>query len=210
MSYFTADELASITANPSAVGALYGNRYLQFSADLGGADQGRSLSSALLPVAFASMLSFSLKPYGNETSAQDLPGLMAEPDWACNDYVLVALYLADLLGYPGRSVQACGWNGGAVGNHCQMFAVDTASGDSIMCDPTIGLVVHGASFNSVLQGKPVNAGKMVSMLDAYGGSAPAVAYSPTVKTALLNGAYRPSDLMYYCTSKEKMIGLPSS
>lgn len=210
MSYFSADTHQQIIADPSKVETYYVQCWKQFAADLGSVDYGLTLGASILPVAFASILAWDLKPYGPEKGVT-LPEILASPSIACDNYVRLAWYLTSYMpqvSWVPAKIVAVGWNGGAVGNHAQMLVSDGTN--SLLLDPTIGLVVRGVTFDTLLQGKLVSP-TMIATFEHnnnYAGSSGA--FTEMVKNAVLQGKYKPSDLLYYVTSLDKFNHMPTN
>ena len=209
MAYLSPAGIAAIIAAPSSMASYYINNWHSFATDLGGADTNYTLDSPLLASAFASAYAWGLKPYGPEpTTGVDLTTLLNAPSLACDDYVRLALYFMQLIPQTSAvNVAAVGWNGGAVGNHSQLFVSDS-SGETVLLDPTIGLVWRDATYNQVTSGTPLPASKMHSFYAEYGGSQSIAAFSATVIAALTNGSYKPSDALYYCASLDFFNAMP--
>lgn len=198
MAYLTDNQNQRIIANPSVIATIYNNFWPAFGNNI--APLNGSINSQLFATAFASTVAWNLKPYGPEKSGVvDLPGILAEPTIACDVYVMLAYYLAQLIPQAnGTKFTFLGWNGGAVGNHAQMLA--SANGQSILLDPTVGLMALNVTYDSLASGKPVPVNNVVSLFTKFGGTPSIAGFSATVQDAVINGKYKPSDALYYFSS----------
>lgn len=206
MSYLSENTHQDIITNPSQVQYYYQQCWRQFTTDLGAADPGMSLPGGLLSVAWAAVIAFDLKPYGPEPAEVDLQTLLHSPTLACDHYVRLAWYFCDnfLPQTSGIKITAVGWNGGAVGNHAQFMAYDPVSKISLLLDPTTGLVANGVTYDSLLKGVGSSAIGSFAGYNSYPG-----AFSQTVKNAVSQGQYKPSDALYYVNSLELFNAMPS-
>lgn len=205
MSYLSASSLAALNANPALVETYYGNTWQQFAHDLGMVDANMHLGSSLLPVAFAAICAFDLKAYGAEPSATDLPSLLASPTLACDDYVRLAWWFTTMMpqvNWAPAKIAALGWDKGAVGNHAQMMVTDGSY--TLLLDPTVGIVAQ-ISYDSLLSGK---VGAPLTSFWAYHPERPIGAFEQTVRTAILQGHYTPSDALYYVDSLPRYNAMP--
>ena len=89
-----------------------------------------------------------------------------------------------------------GWNGGAAGNHAQIFIVTQQT--SILLDPTIGIAAI-ADFNSVASSKPLPSSHIIE----FSTRTEIEDYRSKIINALKMGLYKPSDLLYYFEDFEK-------
>lgn len=209
MSYLSAQAKAAIIDDPSQVETIYNSIWHQFALDLQGADPGgSSVSNDLLASAFAAVCAWSMKPYGANPAGIDLASILAAQTVNCVDYVRLALYFMDLMPQCNNVIKAaCGWNGGAVGNHAQLFVRNAT--DSMLLDPTVGLVVHGATYDGITTGTPFPASVQRSFFLQFGGDPAVRAFSAQVITAITNGGYKPSDALYYCGSLNFLNSMPN-
>jgi hypothetical protein len=132
--------------------------------------------------AFAAVFANRYAPYGGDYTSDKYAALLTSPSIACDAYAALTYYFAHQVA-PKIVFTIAGWNGGAVGNHAQIFTSD------LTVDPTIGAVAAG-SFWDVYAGKP--SAWLVSFrvrhdLDTF---------DATVTTALFGGLYRQPDLIY--------------
>jgi hypothetical protein len=210
VSYLSASTHQEIIPDPSKVETYYVQLWKRFATDLGSADFGLVLGASILPVAFAAIIAWDLKPYGPEKGVT-LPEILASPSIACDNYVRLAWYLTGFMpqvSWVPAKIVALGWNGGAVGNHAQMLVSDGTN--SLLIDPTIGLVVRGVTFDTLMQGKPVSPTMMATFesFNVYAGSSGT--FTQTVKNAVLQGKYKPSDLLYYVKSLDQFTHMPAN
>ncbi len=125
--------------------------------------------------------------------------LVREPGLDCDNYAMLTEYLLRDLSENARLV-FLGFDGGRVGNHAQALAV--RDGSALLLDPTIGVVAR-VSFDDLLMGKPVAASDI--LVDARAPEPAIKGLRAKVEAALLDGAYRPSNLLYYLQGNENMI-----
>jgi hypothetical protein len=139
--------------------------------------------------AFAAILAQSMAPYGSSTSMK-LEDLLRDKAMACDNYALLAGYFAREFGITALSF--AGFDGGAVGNHAQLFL--SHPGGDLLLDPTTGLVAR-VSYNELLQGKPVPLARLAVFRQHE--DAGIDAFARQVASAVVAGRYLPSDLLYY-------------
>lgn len=148
------------------------------------------LSEDHLKGVFGMMVAHAFAPYG-ASKATTWEQLLEEDDLDCDNYAILAGYLVEELGFPENSYRIVGFNGGAVGNHAQLFVASEAK--EILLDPTIGLVAD-IDIVSLLAGEKVPPYKMVLM---YGYDDPAILlFAERIVDAVENGKYKPSDVIY--------------
>jgi len=181
----------AVRADPSALEHCY--RVFRKDARAALPAEFAQLSDVELCAVFSICMAYSMAPYGNSTS-MELDDLLSDAKLDCDNYALLAhhLFLQVYAGNPPEDVsfQLVGWNGGAVGNHAQMF-VNTPQ-RSLLLDPTIGVVAL-CNFDSIASGQPVDASRILDC-----STRPELAdFRKKVTGALQHGRYKPSDLMYY-------------
>jgi hypothetical protein len=155
------------------------------------------LTPAQEQVAFAAVLAQGMAPYGSSRSVR-LEDLLRDKAMDCDNYAILTGYLAREFGV--ATLSFAGFDGGAVGNHAQLFYAQPH--EELLLDPTIGMVAR-VDFNHLLQGKPVAAAdlKVFRQHDD-----PAIdAFARTVSGAVRDGKYLPSDLLYYFHSLHDYI-----
>jgi hypothetical protein len=136
-----------------------------------------------------------MAPYGNSV-VFDLPSLLSDPVLDCDNYAaLVGYFVRILVPDAPNAFSVAGFDGGAVGNHAQVF-LEVDEGRQVLVDPTIGLIAE-QSFNDLLKGKFISAERIVVMhqhddaqIDDFGNR---------VYYAIRDGKYQPSDLLYFFT-----------
>lgn len=205
MSYLSTGALAALQANPALIEDYYVQNWRQFAHDLGEVDVNMHLGSSLLPVAFAAVCAFDLKPYGEEPSVFDLPTLLASPTLACDDYVRLAWWFTTLMpqvSWAPAKIVALGWNGGTVGNHAQMMVSDGKH--SLLLDPTVGIIAQ-ITYDQLLRGQ---VGPEIKSFWGYHTERPIGNFERIVRTALLQGRYAPSDALYYVDSLDHYNTMP--
>ena len=155
------------------------------------------LTPAQEQVAFAAVLAQGMAPYGSSRSVR-LEDLLRDKAMDCDNYAILTGFLAREFGV--ATLSFAGFDGGAVGNHAQLFYAQPH--EELLLDPTIGMVAR-VDFNHLLQGKPVAAAdlKVFRQHDD-----PAIdAFARTVSGAVRDGKYLPSDLLYYFHSLHDYI-----
>lgn len=174
-------------AQPSAMGGLWSSVRETFKRDIGPAFSGKH--DDILAAGFCAITAYDLKPYGAST-ALELDELLAADAIDCDNYCILAWHLFKQC-KPASVVtmKMVGWNGGAVGNHAQLIA-EIPGVSAWLLDPTIGLIVGGATFDNICKGVPL------TYMTQPAGTRD-INYSRTIKSALSLGLYKPSDLMYY-------------
>jgi hypothetical protein len=180
-------QVASVRESPSRLvdafsecRAEIGSRLVNFSEDE-------------LKAAFAAVAAHASAPYG-QSMAVRLADLLKEPDLDCDNYASLTGHFLNIL-LPGRhTFGMAGFDGGAVGNHAQVFI--TVDGQGIFADPTFGIIAK-ATFDHVLQGRSV---EPVHIFEHNPN-----AVSATIISALRAGKYKPSDILYYYHSIDDYI-----
>ncbi len=189
------DKLAGVRADPrKAIPALYESCASEVDQKLGPLD----LTAEEERIAFLSVLAHSLAPYGASRSLK-LEDLLADTSMDCDNYAILTGYFNDLFAGRTSKLKFAGFDGGAVGNHAQLF-VNTEKG--LLLDPTIGLVAR-IGFDDLLQGKPLNRSQIVIFrqheqpdLDFFVNK---------VYDAILLGKYKPRDILYYFDSIQEYM-----
>lgn len=208
-SYFSSNEHQALIADASYIHELYLNNRSRYLRDLG---PGFALEiEEHLKFGFCGLVAFDLKPYGPSIDAS-LDDLLAADVLDCDNYSILTWRLFNkLVPQPTTQVAAVGWNGGAVGNHAQMFCNKAAGsngngGGKWVVDATVGVLVCGFGFDEVASGVPVTDPYFASFHSLCGRSGGVTEdYHSMVVKALRNGAYRPSDLLYYYVDLERYI-----
>lgn len=189
------DKLAGVRADPrKAIPALYESCASEVDQKLGPLD----LTAEEERIAFLSVLAHSLAPYGASRSLK-LEDLLADTSMDCDNYAILTGYFNDLFAGRTSKLKFAGFDGGAVGNHAQLF-VNTEKG--LLLDPTIGLVAR-IGFDDLLQGKPLDRSQIVIFrqheqpdLDFF---------VKKVYDAILLGKYKPRDILYYFDSIQEYM-----
>lgn len=143
------------------------------------------LSTDDLRAVLATIVAPRIAPYGN-SKALTLPDIMKAEGLDCDNYVaFVALAVGD------AQMDFVGFEGGAVGNHAQIFYRNEDV--ALLLDPTIGLVAR-TDYNSLLQGGAIPGDEIVRF---YPGGETLQRFADKVLKAAIEGRYLPSDLLYY-------------
>src|SRR5215213_4757645 len=143
MGYFAKSTYDAIRQDPTKVMSLYKTYASDFTTVAGL----QGLSEGVRVAAFCSVMAYDLAPYGSSSTGVDLTALLKAPVLSCAQYVELTLLLLEQFGRTDLSFHFAGWDGGAVGNHAQLFA--SSNGSNALLDPTIGLIVPGATLARV-------------------------------------------------------------
>jgi hypothetical protein len=206
--YFTAADHHSVLAEPASIAAIYAANRARFLADLG--PHFAAESEEQIKFGFCGVLAYDLKPYGDSGHGITLNRLLAQPTMVCDHYAALAWKLFLLMvRKPTLKIAAVGWNGGAVGNHCQLISSTTLSpGDGTghwLVDPTVGIIQAGYDYNWIASGRSCSADLR---RDFYWRSGPTDRLHGLVLAALAHGKYKPSDILYYCSSVARFCHPP--
>src|SRR5215217_478889 len=160
MTYLSSADLNAIRKDPSKVVVAYAKYEAEFVgiAGLGDAPEGVRIAS------FCSVVAYNLKPYG-ASSALTLGQLLAADYLSCAQYVRLTMWLTEEFRRSDIVYNAVGWDyGNAVPNHSQLFVY--SAGQSVLLDPTIGLIVRDANLPNVAYGVGYGPEKFVSFYNA--------------------------------------------
>lgn len=184
-------DIDRIAEDPTEIVSLYADKADAFRAALGHPDW-MEADEVDVMAAFSSMLAHAYRPYGASREVH-FAGLLAEPVLDCDNYAILAYHFFETLA-PAHTdrLTFVGWNGGAVGNHAQMLYASPTS--NMLLDPTVGLVAIGVDFDTVARGIPVPR-EAITEMPARAGEQQRFKFM--VRDAIVNGLYRPSDLLYY-------------
>jgi hypothetical protein len=131
---------------------------------------------------FATALAHRFAPYGTST-AISLEDLVREPALDCDNYIALAHHLYRQVGGT-EEVQILGWDGGAVGNHAQIWIGD------LLLDPTLGIA-------AVLPLERLFAGRPLRRLVDLSAQPTMPEYREWVVGSLERGEYEPGDILYW-------------
>ncbi|MCO6429458.1 MAG: hypothetical protein J5J00_01260 [Deltaproteobacteria bacterium] len=150
------------------------------------------LDDDALRAVYASLAANRLANFG-DSSVLTFNELIAANELDCDNYAVLA---GHLIGAEDPALRMIGFHGGAVGNHAQL--IYERDNISVLLDPSIGLVAR-VDFDSLLSGAKVESGALKSFYIA--GRAERHYrldfFEDRTRTAVLNGEYKPSDLLYY-------------
>ncbi len=151
---------------------------------------------------FCTGLAHHLKPYGSGPAGIDLASLLKADALDCSTYGHRVHHLAALCSpdYAPPRAAFTGWHGGAVGNH-QSLMVETAASGSLLLDPTLGIAAR-ISFDDLASGTPCPATAVLELSR----STQLASARKTFVDALVGGAFRPSDLLYYFETRDQLLG----
>lgn len=141
----------------------------------------------------AQAIAHARKPYGPGTLA-DIDSIYAAETLDCSNYGILAHHIAQaVLDDPaGIRFAFVGWDGGAIGNHQMVFARNLPTGETLLLDPVVGLAAF-TDYDHVASGRPIEPSAILAI-------EPTPQLQPSrehVARALRDGAFRPSDLLYY-------------
>ncbi|WP_156928703.1 hypothetical protein [Bradyrhizobium sp. th.b2] len=161
-----------------------------------------SLTRADLLYVFASTAAHNLRPYGKGCPSQEYGELLRSEHLDCSNYGLLTYYFSRLLlgEADRRPLSFVGWDGGAVGNHQMLFLSEPGKTPHLAIDPTLGIACI-ASFDDIASGKPVPP----DAIAIIGATEQLNASRVVFITALLEGQFRPSDLLYYFPTVEDYL-----
>lgn len=155
----------------------------------------RGLSKKDLRAVYAMLAAHHIAPYGPSSESR-FPQMLDEPTLNCGNQTLLTGYL---FGPDDKDMRIMGFEGGAVGNHAQIYY---QRGEvRLLLDPTIGMVARATSFDDMLSGKAISREDIRWFPREEAGE---VKFSVLVIDAVLEGKYRPSDLLYYFESTRQM------
>ncbi len=152
-----------------------------------------------LKAVFAGVAAYAMLPY-KRSRAVRLDDLLKEPGLDCDNYATLTGHFLNILLPGAHDFAMVGFDGGAVGNHAQVFV--TVERRQMLLDPTFGIVAD-ASFDDVLQGRPVASDHIYDF--TIRDDPPTYNQRKLVLRALGEGAYKPSDLLYFYNSVEEYI-----
>src|SRR5215203_629403 len=137
MPFVSQTDLNAIEADPTKVVTAY-SKYQD------------SFIARVRVAAFCSVVAYEMKSYG-ASSALTLGQLLAANYLSCAQYVRLTMWLTEEFGLSDIKFDAVGWDyGNAVPNHSQLFVY--SGGQSVLLDPTIGLIVRDANLPNVAYG----------------------------------------------------------
>lgn len=156
------------------------------------------LTEAEKRIAFLSILAHSMAPYGPSRSIL-LKDLLRDESMDCDNYAILTGHFNSIINEKTYEINFVGFDGGAVGNHAQLFV---SSEKGLLLDPTIGLVAR-ISFDDLLRGKSLKGDEVIlfrqhddKQLDSF---------EKKVYGAILQGKYKPSDLLYFFYSLDDYL-----
>lgn len=193
MSYLAASSYEAIRNDPSKVVDFYNSTRSQFVSDL----HLNGLSEDALKAAWCTVIAYGMAPYGAGPPSNDLDDLLASPTLACNGYASLAWQFMDQFGISTDNQVAIGWDDGAVGNHAQMFFSDGKT--NLLLDPTIGLVVQGATLTGLISGTHYY------LYTSFYSRNDITDFNSKVINAVKNGLYHVSDAIYAVPSLDDWL-----
>ncbi len=166
----------------------------ELDAAIGGWNLGQIERDAVL----STFVAHHFAPYGSSV-AVTYEKLMTEPALDCDNYAMLAGYLFREL-QPAERLTYVGFDGGKIGNHAQAFVINGPS--SVLLDPTVGIVAQIGFDDLLMAHKPAPSHVLV---DSRAPEPTLMQFHATVLSAVLEGGYKPSDMLYYLKSIENMI-----
>lgn len=157
------------------------------------------LSEQQTKAAFVAVLANAMAPYGPSRSIT-LKDLLADKMMDCDNYAILTGHFIRIFLGKQFPVRFSGFDGGAVGNHAQLFVGE--NGEQLLLDPTVGLVAR-IGFDDLLMGKPLQA-KQIRIFRQHPDKT-LDTFIDKVLDALTHGRYRPSDLLYYFASLDEYV-----
>lgn len=141
----------------------------------------------------AQAIAHARKPYGPGTLA-DIDSIYAAETLDCSNYGILAHHIAQAVLEAPAEIRFAfvGWDGGAIGNHQMVFARNLRTGENLLLDPAVGLAAF-TDYDHVASGRPIDAAAILAI-------SPTPQLQPSrehVARSLRDGAFRPSDLLYY-------------
>jgi hypothetical protein len=155
-----------------------------------------------LSAVFACLVAYRLAPYGG-SSALTIEDILQASQLDCDNYAAATVNLFNVLNEydEASSLYIVGWHGGAVGNHAQIFYFNPETDTRLLLDPTVALVAW-TDFDGVAAGVPVPPSYIVSFRTRN----ELEDFNTRVLDALVQGAYFPSDILYFYEDLEQMLG----
>ena len=144
-------------------------------------------------------LAHRFAPYG-PASGSTYEKLAFEPTLECSGYMMVTDFVYEAMGGSMSRDRLQGWDGGAVGNHAELWV------DGVLLDPTVGIAAqiklnrlrrgHGTSRILDLHHFRVAVGQVAP---------PARDFEDVVRRAVRRGSYRPEDELYTVGSIDGLL-----
>lgn len=186
--------VAAVRNDPTTIRDTYTSCRDELNADLG--PEFTTIPDDGLRAIFTGIVAYRLAPYGN-SHAHTINELLAANVLDCDNYMSLAYHLYGLTAdTTAAETHFVGWEGGAIGNHGQMIVTELGQW-SVLIDPTIA-VVAAIEFDTIVQGTPSGTLVDFSTRQELG------TFHTNVVTALLEGRYRSSDLLYYFEEHEQL------
>lgn len=194
MAYLAEQTYRHIRDDPAKVVYYYDITKEQFQNDLGF----QGLTESLLKAAFCAVVAYGMAPYGPYSfSSIKLADLLKSPMHNCATYMYLTWELLGQFGAFQGEAFSLGWDDGAIGNHAQLIV---ASGrESLLLDPTIGLIVHGPTFERLVSGDKFETFK------SFWSRSDITEFNVKVINAVTNGLYRPRDIIYKFDTVEGLL-----
>jgi hypothetical protein len=149
-------------------------------------------------IAFLSILAHSMAPYGPSRSIL-LEDLLSDKSMDCDNYAILTGHFNSIINDKTYEINFVGFDGGAAGNHAQLF-INSEKG--LLLDPTIGLVAR-IGFNDLLSGKSMKSNQVIVFRQHT--DKQLEFFEKKVYNAILQGKYKPSDLLYFFHSLDNYL-----
>src|SRR5215207_9436819 len=119
-----------------------------------------------------------------------LDQLLAANYLSCAQYVRLTMWFTEEFGLSDIKFDAVGWDyGNAVPNHSHLFVY--SGGQSVLLDPTIGLIVRNANLPNLAYGVGYRPDKFVSFYDHNRTAGVNLdAFNAAVQAAIASGAFK--------------------
>ncbi|MBA2650070.1 MAG: hypothetical protein H0U75_10880 [Legionella sp.] len=146
----------------------------------------------------AMVISHNTAPYGSTTSKSiEYEELIKHDKLHCGTYAILMAYLV-----PDMKIHIIGFDGGAVGNHAQIIYKDSSI--ALLLDPTVSTIAE-VTYDSLLQGVKA---KNVITINPNPNNIPEIRddFTNKVVSALRDGKYKSSSILYYYESLNHMLG----
>lgn len=204
--YLSSAALAQVAHDPDYLIELYRDAEKPFMADL--PPDFSVLSESMRKLAFASLVAFMMKPYGN-SNPLTLADCLAAPDLNCDNYCVFTYFLYRVLQPSGGAEPAMlGWNGGTIGNHAQMQV--SHDGYHLLLDPTIGFLARDLTLSGLCRGYGPLKGRYISFFDHGKNKNNVVELNRRVSTAIINATTLAENILYYFPSVSAYLGATGS
>jgi hypothetical protein len=156
------------------------------------------ITNDAIKLILAMVIAHNTAPYGRSNlKSIEYEDLIKADKLNCATYAILMGYLLS-----DENIHIIGFDGGAVGNHAQV--IYQKKNLSLLLDPTVSVIAQ-VTYDLLLQGKPIQHvitihpnPKNDSEIKDY--------FTKKVVSALRDGKYRPTSILYYYESLNHMLG----